>query len=501
MGKVKVRFDREKSRWWELHSQIRRGETTAVLEALRRIARRGVPAADRAEFANLAWRSGDPELGLRALSPIVRGTGRKRGTPTEAEIAEYAACLVRLGAIDEAMTLMQGLPATNPQADLYRGYAHIARWEYREAIPCLTRYLAVPALSDYERLVARINLASSLVYERHHFQAEALLRELLHEASVRGLSLALGVLLELSAGNLILQNKLDSAGPFLTRAEKELQGGGDIFAFLVRKWKAILAFRQRPEDGTRGLTAIRTEAAGLSHWETIRDCDRIAALALKDESLFLRVYFGTPFARFRERLLHDFGKVELPETFAWDLGSPLGGRATELQVREGRMLGSGAAAVRVGHLNHRLVQALSKDFYRPVRVAPLHAAVYPGNHFNPLSSPAVVHAAIARLRLWCRQAALPMEIAESVGAYRLRATAAVRLVVPRPEEGTAIERDDTLAARLREAFPGGGFRVAEAEAILGLSRRSVQRLLVAIEAKGKIRKAGKGRATHYLWTA
>ena len=34
-------------------------------------------------------------------------------------------------------------------------------------------------------------------------------------------------------------------------------------------------------------------------------------------------------------------------------------------------------------------QVLTTDFYRPLRLGAIHAALYPGEYFNPVSSPAL----------------------------------------------------------------------------------------------------------------
>lgn len=480
-----------------LNDKIRRGRLNEVRDYLQKLVRRGIPATRRAEYANLAWRVGLADLGARTLSLVVRGGGRRKQLPSAVDRTEYAACLYRLGAFDEALGLLAGVDRHEyPEATLHEGCAHMWKWEYREAIPRLEAYLATPGLTPYEKMVARVNLASSLVYERRHVEATPLLRGLLHEASVKKLGFGVGVVLELSAGNFVLQKKFDEALPFLDRAERELaSGGGDLIPFFIRKWKAIAVFLRDRGHDPAALDPVRAEAGRLGHWETIRDCDRFQAIATRDRSLATRLFFGTPYPSFRERLLRDLGPLDLPTEYAWDLGSVGDASAPSLRLASATLSGA-AVPLKLGKTLHALLRALASDFYRPFRVASLYATVYEGAHFNPDTSPAQIHVLVQRLRRWLPEHALPLDVVEEGGSYRLRATGPVRLVVPRPD---AVSGAPLPLARLRESCGGKRFTVVEAVAALGVSPRTAQRVLSEGEAQGVLKRMGRGRATHYAW--
>lgn len=477
-----------------LHESIRRGRAAEAAAALRRIARRGVPAAHRAEFANLAWRAGLADVGARVLCPIVRGAGRHPASARPAEIAEYAACLIRLDASEEALVLLEGLGGrATKQATLYEAYAHITRWNYARAIPLLGAYLRDARPEPYERLVARVNLASALVYERRHVDAEALLRELLHEASVKKLALALGVVLELSASHFVLQGKLHRAGPLLERGEKELAGADPVVRFLVRKWQGILRYLETKGRDAAALDAIRREAASRAQWETIRDCDRVEAVTARNEELLLKLFFGTPYETFREKLVREAGPLAIPSSLVWDLGTGRG-RAASVDLTTGETASAGA--LRPGSVAYRLLRCLASDFYRPFRVAALYAHAYEGAYFNPETSPGQLHVGVRRLRRWLAAGRIPLDVVEAGGAYRLVATGRVELSVPRPD---ATDLDPPLVGRLRAALAASAFSVHDAARALAVSRRSAQRLLAEAEAQGRLARLGRGRSTRYEW--
>src|SRR5262249_8339245 len=110
--------------------------------------------------------------------------------------------LTKLGAPDEALELLQA-PRTRaePRAWFYEAAARIARWEYREAIALLTRFLRHSGSAPYDRVIARVNLASGLVYEREYLKASYLIAELLRETGERRLELLHANVLQLAAYN------------------------------------------------------------------------------------------------------------------------------------------------------------------------------------------------------------------------------------------------------------------------------------------------------------
>ena len=292
----------------EIDALIRQGHGAAVRARLAAVLVRRPPRDAAPRLAQLAWRAGLPEVGLRVLNPLVRPTDRKPTEATPLETAEYAACLIKAGAVDEGAALLSPLDAEAlPRVWLYRAFACVARWDYADSIPLLEAYLNCRGLSSYDRLVGRVNLAAALVLERRHRAAEYLLRQLLHEASVRRLKLALGRVLELSAENFLLRRQWNRAESFLERARQALAGTEGVDLFIAEKTSAILDFLRKPGAKTlAGLRSARGKATVRRHWESVRDCDRAEALGGRDQKLLLRVCFGTPHDRFRHWIRIDY---------------------------------------------------------------------------------------------------------------------------------------------------------------------------------------------------
>jgi hypothetical protein len=485
------------SRWREWSDGIARGRGGEVRRALLAVRIPSLERGDRVPFANLCWRAGLPELGVRALHAVVRPPPSQAPSAELAERAEYAQCLIKNGSVEEGMALLVGTdPAEVPQTLFFRMSALVAQWNYRDAIPVLRQYLAIPSLGAYARLVAEVNLAAAMVHERQLREATPLLRQLLYTASLRGYRLMLGRVMEIAAENFIEAGRWREAREFLAEAQSRLAASEGIDAFFVRKYQAVVAFLEaRGARGSDEMTAVRAEALARGHWETARDCDRVLALPTKDPASWLPLYFGTPFRHYRERLLIDMGAepTACPPYFdrAWQAA---GYRDPALDLFTGAVRGAGEG-LKPGALLHRLVLALSCDFYRPISLATLFHRLYPARFYHPRNSPPLVHDGLARLRGWLRDAALPLRIAEHSGHYELQATAPVSIRIPAPE---ALELPHAaLLEGLRRASRVDPFSISDAIGWLGLPRRTVLRILQQACSGEVLERMGKGRFTRY----
>src|SRR5262249_54369531 len=72
-------------------------------------------------------------------------------------------------------------------------------------------------------------------------------------------------------------------------------------SFLVKKWSAIMSALEKRD--TRPLLAFRKEAEARGDWEFVREADRYLVQVDFDRQRFDRLIFGTPFPRYRERVL------------------------------------------------------------------------------------------------------------------------------------------------------------------------------------------------------
>lgn len=476
---------------------IRAGKGGVARREIEGLAERRVPRDKLADVARLCWRVHAPQIGIRLLHAVVRPPPKRPTEATEAERAEYAHCLARAGADHEAWAILEGLdPERLPRVLFYRMTVLVGRWDYASAVPLLRRYLSLVSPRGYLHLVGRVNLAAALIYERRYREVRALLSDLLHETTLRRLQLLRGNVLELSALSLMGQRRWDRAEELLGEAERALSESEALDELVVRKWRAILAVRRAPKDprAAEALARVRAEAVERRHWETVRECDRYRAIATGDRARLTRLYYGTPFAEYRERLIADFGKAFEPrESYVWKLGP---GSTSVLDLLSGDADGGGRG-LKPGSAPYRLLHVMVSDFYRPFRLVELYARTFPGEYYNPETSPWRVHQAVKELRARLSRLRLPLEVVVTGGDLRLESRKGCGIRVPRPCADEAPSRERFMLARLRGEVPGQDFSLTDASQVLGISSRSTLRVLSQGMRQGTVVRIGSRAFTRY----
>lgn len=483
----------------EVDDWIKQGEIPKARRALRQLVETKLSRENLLKAALLALRADQPMLGIRLLNPLVRPPARSASRATREEIAEYAACLTRIGASEEANSLLEPLDAkSNPRVLLYRYIALVTQWEYEKGIPLIREYLSRLSPGDYQFVVAEVNLAAALIHERHHKEASELIGRILAETQESGFRLLRANTLGLAISNAVYQKKWNEAEERLNEARSALPDAASLDEFLLRKWGAILALmRKKPTPGSLGqVNKIREEAARRAHWETLRDCDRFRAFATRDKNLITRLYFGTPFASFRKWLLLGYGEaISIPAEYRWRPGAQPGrGKLIDLGMGETIV---GAIRPEHGDIPLRLLKIVSSDFYRPFRLATLHHLLFPGEFFNPASSPLRVHQALNRLKKWKTANRVPLQIQHQVGWYRLKATGPCEIrVVDSAQEPEA----KSPIHKLQKHLANRPFRLQEVTELLDLSSRSALRVVQDGLQAGSLEKLGAGKTTRYRFT-
>ena len=480
-----------------INALIVRGEISTARREVKALLQARIPAPFRGKVANLARRVDLPLLGIRVLSPLVRPSDFRKYRPTPFEIAEYGACLTFIGASAEALTLLKGVPSQEcPEGLLYRSFALFSQWDYAAAIPLLEEYVRSSKITDYFRAVGKVNLLAALVNERRYADAETLKEELAGECARLGYQRLVGNVYELAAYNYVNQMKVAAAEKTLRLAETLFRANATLDSFYVKKWGVLLDFRRQPglERSVSALHAIRAEAQQRKLWETVRECDGYEAVFRKDPSLLAHVYSGTPYPRFRARLLEDYGKIDLPAEYVLTLRD--GAEAPTLDSVTGTLLGKRGRRMKPGQSSHRLLSILFADFYRPLRVAVAHHELFPDEYFNPASSGHRVHQAICRLRNELAARKIPLKIGEKEGFYRVSATRPLKVKLPGPREAVnlpALADYHLLAQKWAE----GEFSVRECVAFLKVSKRTTIRSLNRLVDAELAVRVGRSSATRY----
>jgi tetratricopeptide (TPR) repeat protein len=474
---------------------IRSGQSAKARSELSRHRPSSFTREERFELAAVARRAALPWLTIRLLTPLVRPPAKKNVQATTKEKAEYAAALVRVGASREAADALRELDANEfPQVLLYRAHALFTQWEYAQSIPVLQEYLE-KNLSEYQRTVGEINLASAYVHERNYEQAETLLEKLERDTQRENLPALYGNTLERLAELAIDRKNWTLADHHLAKAEKAVEQAAGFDAFFVLKWRSVLNLSRNPRRGVADFEKFKLLAEEKKHWETVRECDTFRAVVCNERDLFLKVYFGTPYLSYRERLRRDFkDSIEIPDSLALAIPS-MNARTAATEKLD--LLRNGG--LKSGQLKHRLLKAMISDFYRPARVAHLFSDLYTDERFELVGSRARVHVAMQELRNWFRKKRLPLRIVETQGEFRLTSSVSgLQLIVPSPQWWQ--QNPDNRLARARVHAGTDVFSAEEFARWLKIPRRTAFEILSNSLSNGLVKKTGAGPTTRYQFT-
>ncbi len=463
-------------------------EAEKKLRAIRKVDRPNAVA-----IANIARRINQPGLALRILGPYVRPTDLHQGAATAVEKIEYAEALRRVGAIDEAWLLLQEVDEDqNPQASIYKTFCLFNQWKYQEAIPVLNKYLARTDLEDYARCVGEINLAAALIQVGSLAEAEILLSRIRESSQKAGFILLYGNSLELSAQLLILRKDFDAALDILQLAAEPLKGSGKIFSLFVEKWTAI-AESMKQNRCTPSLLEVFAKAKQAMHWESVRDCDLFIALLNRDQAGLQKVYFGTPFESFRQRILHfDGASFQMPKTYVWSSGaSP----SQLLNLATGRLEGRKSGHLPTGQALHRFLILLCRDMYRPLSTFSAFGKLFPGEFMNAQTSANRIHQIVKRCREWIMHENLDLRIEETDGGYQLFVGEKTGVILPC--EIMPLDSSEIEWLLLKTQVGPHFFNIQQAQvAVSGSASKTLRLLRWALE-QGRVQKVGKGPSTMY----
>lgn len=525
--------------WYsDLDSQIKAGQIASASQALEVLRAKNLPRAEQVWLAELFRRVGKGKAALEILTPYVRPPARVRSVPTEHEKSEYAGALIRVGLMGEALALLESLPEPRaPLAIHYLTLAHMARWDFERAFGLLRKLSEHPRATEYQRVLAAVNLTSALLNLGLFEETEVHLAKWLPQLENSGYRLLYGITLDFAGQSAMLANRLPEAKLRLERALAAVGTAQNaIYSLYVRKSMALLKLKMSLDGyGQPDLTdyaAVYEEARQKRMWEVLRDLEFHRAWILRDMEMMARVYFGTRHPHFRQRVVRVVKQLglKLPTHYLWvpppEAGLPdgsLGPPRLVMHMADGRIEGARASRIfegfKPGQLLHRLAKALAGDFYHPLDLATLHGELFPGRPFNLRSSPQVVHQALRRLRRQWERAGLPFQVICEAGEYRLQATfkKPIKSGQSRPNnpgmplnspaspigvrwEHTPGSGGARLTAALQKvgaAFGTTPFSSVEAAEILNTGKVTAVALLNEAVTLGLLGREGQARSTRY----
>lgn len=475
-----------------IEEEIRKANWQVAAERLLALKNRKVPEAFLKRYAILARRANVPQYALSLLKPIVRGTNRKGVISSEDLRAEYAANLVRLGVCQEAQAIYNSIDYKKvPEAHQTAAHLHIKNWDYAQAITHLEAFLNISSLTKYTEAIAKINLSLCHIYEENYQVAANYLNDVLTLEANEQTHLLKGNALRFLGNMEYQQENYATALQFFKKARLQLSSSTGIDAFLIEKWIALstLHLEAGSERSRQTVKEISEKALKIRHWESLRDIDYQLGMFDKNESLLLRVYFGTPFSSFRERILRKLPSLSVPSEYTWNLG-----KADALTPRT--RFDINEQEIKAGQLIHRVLSALSKDFYRPLTSIDIFDKAFQDSAYSSKHSEQRVYQAMMRVRQWLEDKKLPLLVDSTDNYYSLGSSVALDFIV-RIEEKPMTQSEFRIK-KLQETLPHP-FTLAEAATVLGISARRTSDLLHENVKAGVLEITGKASKTRYIF--
>jgi len=463
---------------------LRAGQLSEAAAKIKTAGSASIPRHLRMQVANICRRAQQDGMALRILSPVVRSDQPAVMQPKPEEIAEYAASLQKIGAINEAINLLENLDRTQvPSADLYLAFCLFRQWDYEAAIPHLQNY--VKAETDgYKKLVGKVNLAAAMATS-HSPEAHAVLDEAMAECQAGQHTRLLSNCHEMRAQLAITAGDFQKAREELTQARKLLPQGFD--AFFVRKWSAIVNSMETKDETF--LMNLATAAEQQGDWECLRDVDFFRLKLKFDQQLLNRLVFGTPFGAYRARVQRDLNAPASNESFLY--GAP---GAPCFDAGTGDFIGGKIKYP--GKTLHQLIAILLSDFYKPWSLGEIFSQLFPREYYNPFSSANRVHQLLWRLRKWLGDNQIPVRLAEHNGKFNLRIEGNFSFLVPLSRVQTT---QHALEIHKIKLLFGSGqwFLLLEVRNRLNMSSATFKRLASWAVRERLFVRAGQGRATIY----
>lgn len=387
--------------------RIRRGEGKQVAEDLKVIPQNSLPRVSWVQFANLGRRVGAPLFSLRLLQPLVRQEKNRLNPATSEELTVYASVLARVGITNEAKEILEKVKGPkNPDAFLYLAHLEIYGWNYKAAAVLLKKYIRLSKVQGYKKLIAEMNLLSAYVAEEDFIEAERLFQKLEVELAANSHGLLLGNAYELAAQAAFAKRNFNQARFYLEKSKNLLQTSQGVYLLYAEKWSSLVDLYEKKSQGILkdsdllALQNVKAHAVQSKDWETLRDCDLYSSLLSEDKNELNFVMIGTPYASYRQRAMRLYSSrvgysqrvvLEAGQSEALLFDLQLGfcpERPALSLVKEPKLL--------------TCLRTLASDFYRPISIGQMYSAIYPGEYFNPYSSPQQVRNLIQRLRQWAR---------------------------------------------------------------------------------------------------
>lgn len=491
----------------EIEQHLRLGERILAREKLDQILNSHVKISriSLVVMAELLRRAGYPHKSVKLLFRFVRGKGRNFKQASIQEKEEYAAALVALKATEEAFILLSELKKENsPKTFLFLGMAHINRWNYESAVVELRKFQEFRYISNYDRYIGTVNLMAALVAiagtdTKEIGAIEAEIDFHLEATKELGFKILHANLLEIKSQLIVKSIQTKASKTLLKKASAIIKDPNSKDNLFVRKWDIIARKPDVAADASvilrwkKEMGELRQKAKEINHIETMRDID--FHLGEFSPPLVQRVFFGTPYSSFREKIVEVYNP-KLRSEYWLHIDSNSEAKKTEFDYLQYKDL-------KIGSIVLKVLKALTFDFYKRQNKYTLFELIFPNDYLDPSSSFNKIHQALSRTREWLKKHKVPLEIHEENEEYFFVGHASVKIYLDDRIKEPKKNKDENFyheLEALKDHYQKTSFNINEAMLILAHPNlRKTQRLLKKALELEELNKEGSGKKTIYYF--
>ncbi len=487
----------------EIDNLIKKAQISEASNLLERLDFDKIQRNDYVLYANLHRRLGNPSIALKTLRPFVRPSARNQQVATPDEILEYSMALIKLGAIIEAKKLIEKISAeSHPLASLYLAFGEISSWNYKSARTHLEHFCQHPKAEPYYIKTAKINLLSCYSFLDEPNNARKIFDELKNNPEVKNYTLMYRHVLLLAAQVSLFERKWSETNSLISKVKDTYKDSDQKSKnYILAKWELILKLYMNgpTNESLADLNELRLKASSMNSPEFNRDLDMYEGIFFKDDSKLFRVYFGTPYESYKEKLINTYKyfhttKLELPNEFHYYLPE---GETSDAWIEIGSGKNSYSKSfLKKDSINQRILNVLSSDLYKNPNIYQLNDEAFDESYFNPVSTPNKVKQSIFRLNSWFDTNSIPLAATSSNQFYSLKSKTPIQIrVLLNDSENLEL---DVICKKLFTAVARNEFSSLQAMETLGVSRRTATRILKQLIHEKKALQTVKGPRSKYI---